>query len=118
MGLVNRDWGKQRVAVIKIGGNAYYLESSEPAIDENTDKIFVDIIASFRRANEADYPPPNIKQVYYRRLEPGETFIDLAREASALGITAEDQLRLINGYYPSGQPQPGTWMKMVKVSPQ
>lgn len=118
-GLLAQDWGNQRVALIKVGSNGYYFESTQPALGETIDAIFVDIINSFRRANQADYPPDNIRQLYYRRLQPGETFLDLARETSAvLGNTAEDLLRLINGYYPSGQPQPGTWMKLVEIRPE
>lgn len=115
-GLLAYDWGNQRVALIKVGSNGYYFESTQPALGETIDEVFVGIINSFRRANEADYPPDNIRQIYYRRLEPGETFIDLAQEnKGVLGGSAEDILRLINGYYPSGQAQPGTWMKMVEL---
>lgn len=116
MGLLAQEWGNQRVALIKIGSNGYYFESTQPALGETIDEIFVGIITSFRRANQADYPPDNIRQIYYRRLEPGETFVDLAQENRAvLGNSAEDLLRLINGYYPTGQPQPGTWMKLVRL---
>jgi len=117
-GLLAQVWGNQRVALIKVGSNGYYFESSQPELGETVDEIFVSIISSFRRANQADYPPDNIRQLYYRRLEPGETFIDLAQETRAvLGNSAEDMLRLINGYYPSGQPQPGTWIKLVEFRP-
>lgn len=115
-GLLAYDWGNQRVALIKVGSNGYYFESSQPALSETIDEIFVGVINSFRRASQADYPPENLRQIYYRRLMPGETFIDLAQEnRQALGNSAEDLLRLINGYYPTGQPQPGTWMKLVEI---
>ncbi len=115
--LLRHDWGTQRVAVIKVGGNAYYFESSTPDLPAGVDQVIVDIIASFRRAGQTDYPPEAIKRISYRRLQPGETFTDLAREATVLGLSAEDQLRLINGYYPTGEAQPGTWIKMVEEVP-
>ena len=43
----------------------------------------------------------------------GDTFERLARE-SGLSEYAEDQLRLINDMYPSGQPQPGQLIKIIR----
>lgn len=113
-GFVETDNGSQRVASIKLGSNVYYFSAVAPVNpDEDIDALQLSIMASFRRASNADLPPDREYQIYYRRLEPGETFLDLAR-ASVLGRDAEPILRLINGYYPSGEPQPGTWMKLVK----
>ncbi len=45
--------------------------------------------------------------------QPGDTFARLA-ERSKLGSYAEEQLRLLNGMYPEGQPVPGQPIKMVE----
>jgi predicted Zn-dependent protease len=113
-GLLQTESGQQRVAAAKVGSNAYYFSALRPdSPDEETDAIQLQIMSSFRRASNADLPPDREYRVYYRRLEPGETFLDLAR-TSVLGRLSESMLRLINGYYPSGEAQPGTWMKLVK----
>lgn len=114
MGIAELEAGAKRVAVIKLGVYAYYFESASPGpISEETDQAVVSVIKSFRRAENADFPPSDIKNIYFHRLMPGESFAELAQD-KALGRYTEDYLRLINGYYPSGEPQPGTWIKMAK----
>ena len=44
------------------------------------------------------------------------TFAELAK-GRELGTFTEELLRLMNGYYPKGQPEPGMWVKRVKVGP-
>lgn len=113
-GFIETQSGRQRVAAMKLGSNVYFLKSLSPMpADEETDAQHLEIMSSFRRASNADLPPDREYNVFYRRLEPGETFLDLAR-TSVLGQSAEPILRLINGYYPSGEAQPGTWMKLVE----
>jgi predicted Zn-dependent protease len=104
----------QRVAAVKLGTNAYYFSTVLPGnADEEADQVQLEIMASFRQASQNDLPPDRELQIYYKRLEPGQAFLDLAR-TSVLGAQAEAYLRLINGYYPSGEAQPGTWMKLVE----
>ena len=113
-GFLEIEGQKQRVAAIKLGSNIYYFSSVMPGNAESEiDAIQLEIMQSFRRASASDLPPEKEMTVYYRRLEPGETFADLAR-TSPLGSYAEQYLRLMNGYYPSGEAQPGTWMKLVR----
>lgn len=113
-GFIETQPGRQRVAAMKLGSNVYFLKALSPVpADEETDALHLEIMSSFRRASNADLPPDREYNIIYRRLEPGETFLDLAR-TSVLGQSAEPVLRLINGYYPSGEAQPGTWMKLVE----
>jgi len=42
----------------------------------------------------------------------GATFASLA--SSVKLPDAENQLRLINGYYPSGEPRTGDWVKVIR----
>lgn len=105
---------ESRVATIAIGRNTYLFEgiSRDNQLSEDEDSLFQDIIATFRRANREDVASDTITRVYYKRLEPGETFASLAQDG-ALGNLTEQQLRLMNGYYPRGEAEPGTWMKLV-----
>ncbi len=113
-GFLETDSGRQRQAAIKLGSNIYYFSALLPEQPgEDTDALHLEIMSSFRRAANSDLPPDREYHIYYKRLEPGETFLDLSRN-SVLGQHAESLLRLINGYYPSGTPQPGTWMKLVR----
>ncbi len=111
---VETDAGDKRVAVIKSGSYEYYFEVPVPVpLSDEQDKTVLAVIRSFRRAENHDFPPDKIRRIYYHRLKPGETFADLAAD-HAIGRHSEQQLRLINGYYPSGEAEPGTWIKMVK----
>ena len=55
-----------------------------------------------------------VTKVSFERLKPGETFATLAKDLESELDNAELQLRVINGYYPKGQPEPGTWIKMLR----
>lgn len=114
MALAKLAGGESRVATIKLGAYAFFFQSLSPSpITEDVDEAVTEIIKSFRRAEPADFPPADIKHIYFQRLKPGETFAELAQDRT-LGRYTEDYLRLINGYYPNGEPQPGTWIKMAK----
>lgn len=53
------------------------------------------------------------RRIELHRLRSGEQLADLANRAS-FERHAEEQLRLLNDYYPRGEPQPGTLLKTVK----
>ena len=109
---------QQRVALIRVGKNSYYFQgiAKNNKVTKAQDQQFIEIIRSFRRATSEDLPPDSIKSIYYQRLEPGQTFAELAKGAE-LGMYTEEHLRLMNGYYPNGEPEPGTWIKLVKSGP-
>jgi len=112
--LILTDNGDKRVAVIKSGSYEYYFNTLQPVpLNETQDQTIARIIESFRRAEARDFPPEKVYRIYYHRLQPGETFADLAAN-NILGRYTEEELRLLNGYYPSGEPQPGTWIKLVQ----
>ncbi len=108
---------QQRVAAVTVGRNTYYFQgiTKNNQLTEEQDQLFQDIIATFRRASNGDYPSAQVTRIDYKRLEPGETFASLSRD-QALGPLTEQTLRLMNGYFPNGEPEPGTWMKLVKIS--
>ncbi|MEQ9022662.1 MAG: peptidase M48 Ste24p, partial [Pseudomonadales bacterium] len=112
--IVDTENGDKRVAVIKSGSYEYYFNTLQPVpLSDEQDESVTRIIASFRRAEPRDFPPDRVYTIDYHRLKPGETFTDLAANSS-LGRYSEEELRLLNGYYPSGEPQPGTWLKVVR----
>lgn len=112
--LIETEAGDKRVAVVKSGSYEYYFETISPVpLNKEQDEQVLNVVKSFRRAESYDFPPDNIHRIFYHRLAAGETFADLAAD-KVLGKYTEDELRLINGYYPKGEPEPGTWIKMVR----
>jgi predicted Zn-dependent protease len=77
------------------------------------DREFLGAVQSFRplRAEERTLAKPlRLRMV---TAKPGLTYSQLARN-SRLGSQAEQQLRLLNGHYPQGEPQPGSSLKVVE----
>jgi predicted Zn-dependent protease len=106
---------QQRVAAITVGRNTFHFQgiARNNILTEAQDKLMVEIIKSFRRATRSDLSKDEVKLIYYKRLEPGETFASLAKDRQ-LGKYTEAYLRVINGYYPKGEAEPGTYIKLVK----
>lgn len=107
---------QQRVALIKVARNSFHFSgvARNNKLTPEQDQVLVKIIKSFRRPNNDDLPPEAITRIYYERLEPGESFADLAERYDKVD-NAEDVLRLMNGYYPKGEPEPGTWIKLLRL---
>lgn len=105
----------QRVALATVARNTYNFQgiARNNSLTAAQDAELVKIIKSFRRRTRADSSADKVKRVYYERLEPGETFAVLA-ERIAPGQGQENFLRLMNGYFPKGEPEPGTWIKLFK----
>lgn len=70
-------------------------------------------INSFRPLTAEDRKalrPPGLRLV---QAKPGTSMAGLAQQSS-LGPGAETQLRLLNGFYPKGEPKPGQLLKIVQ----
>lgn len=108
-----------RVAVIYYGSRLYILEGkiNKPTGDaeklDQYDNLFMTSIRSFRPLRKSDIVKPDIKRVRYVRANDKTTFSSLARHMD-IGEYAEEQLRLLNGYFPHGEPKPGEWIKIVQ----
>ena len=109
----------ERVAVLFYGSRQYILEgrvSEKPSDSEaqsEYDNLFLTSIRSFRPLRKTDMVKPDIKRVTYVQANDKTTFSSLARHME-IGEYAEEQLRLLNGYYPRGEPKPGEWIKIVR----
>lgn len=108
-----------RVAVLFYGSRQYILEGKllEKPKDDTAageyDNLFMTSIRSFRPLRKTDLTQPEIKRVHYVQANDKTTFSSLARHME-IGEYAEEQLRLLNGYYPRGEPKPGEWIKIVQ----
>lgn len=84
---------------------------AEPA--KTDDELFVDSIRTLRPSRTARRQSTQNKTLHYVKANQRTTFARLAKHVQ-LGKYTEDQLRLLNGYYPHGEPTPGEWIKIVK----
>ena len=76
------------------------------------DRAFISIIFSLDRMDRDDHRDARVPKVQIVRAEEGTTMEQLAAE-SPLTNYALDQLRVINGLYPNGQPEEGQLIKIV-----
>jgi len=53
------------------------------------------------------------QKIHYIQATSATTFEALAKSLNLKKREAED-LRMINGYYPSGEPKPGEWIRIFK----
>jgi predicted Zn-dependent protease len=104
----------RRLAVIYFGRIAYLFEGevSNEADFAEQDKQFMEQIRSFRPMEKKERKTAPPQELAYIQVEPGTTYATLARQSKI--PDAENQLRLLNGHYPRGEPRAGDWIKVVK----
>lgn len=77
------------------------------------DKEFIGIIFSLAKMTAGDYKKAKKPKIQVVRVEPGTTYKSLAVD-SPIPNYAEQKLRVINGHYPNGEPEPGQLIKIVQ----
>ncbi len=78
----------------------------------SNDKEFISTIFSFDRMTREDFQEAKVPKLQVVRAEEDTTMEQLASE-SPITNYALDKLRVMNGLYPSGQPEPGQLIKIV-----
>ena len=106
----------QRVALAKVARNTFHFQgiAKNNKVTPEQDAEFVSMIRSFRRMTPKDKTASHVTKISYERLKPGDTFASLAQSLEPEFKNAELELRVINGYYPKGEAEPGTWIKMLR----
>ncbi len=104
-----------RIAVIYYKLNAYLFsgEVTEPETFVETDKLFVTAINTFRPISSREIAGQKPKTINYVKATSRTTFDGLTKALKLNAVDSQD-LRIINGYYPSGEPQAGDWIKIFK----
>jgi len=104
----------QRVATIFQGGRAYTLISkvNNPDPKADYDNLFLKSIHSFK-PHRVQNSNKKSKVIHYVKANDQTKFSLLAKQLK-IGLYGEQQLRLINGQYPRGEPLPGQWIKIIK----
>jgi predicted Zn-dependent protease len=77
-----------------------------------SDPQLLSIVESFRPLGPREKQTGAPKRIEYIQVPRGATMASLA--ASLRIPYAEEQLRLINGLYPGGEPRTGDWIKMIR----
>ena len=89
-----------------------YLFEGEATDFAGTDEAFKTIITSFRPLFPKEKKRGESLTLTYVQVPRGATFASLS---TGIRIPdAENQLRLINGYYPGGEPRTGDWIKVLR----
>ncbi|TNE76438.1 MAG: peptidase M48 [Gammaproteobacteria bacterium] len=107
--------GDQRLAVIYYGYRAFVFRGNTDSANapNGADSDFTAIIASFRPVSRQSVAPREPKNIHYVRATEHTTFALLAAHLK-LGKQGEDELRIINNFYPVGEPKPGQWIKIIR----
>ena len=104
--------GGQSVRLAVIDHSYRFLFEGEAPDLNAADAGFRTIIDSFRPLTAKEKVTGTSHTLHYIQVPRGATFGSLASSVKLPG--AENQLRLINGYYPSGEPRTGDWVKVIR----
>jgi predicted Zn-dependent protease len=103
--------GPVRVAAVFHGNNVLVINGF--ARNGLPDRDFFQTVKSVRRLNTEELQLATEKKIRLVRTKNGDSFARLA-EKSSLTRYAEDQLMLLNGLYPDGEPEPGQLIKIIQ----
>ena len=105
----------QRLAVIYYGYRAFVFRGTlEHSADQSLgNRQLMDIIGNFRPVSKRSLQSTETKNIHYVKATKNSTFALLAQHLK-LGQYGEDELRIINNYYPVGEPEPGEWIKIIR----
>ena len=104
-----------RVAAIFQGKRIYQvlIAGQNSAALSKHDAAGLAVIKSMRQLKSNERKLAKSKKIKLIRAKKGETFASLAKR-SDISHHAEEQLRLLNGMYPDGQPKAGQLIKIVQ----
>ena len=105
----------QRIAVVFYKLNAFLFRGEVDSQDtfEGFDEKFLASVATFRPVSSREIVGQKPKRIHFVKATSATTFEALGEELK-LNEFELQELRLINGYYPSGEPKPGEWIKIFK----
>lgn len=106
----------RRIAVIYQKDRAYLFVGAVKgrASLESVDDQFMQVIRSFRpmRADEQKFAQP--RRIAVVQAQSGQTVEQFAKAESGPESDSINRIRLLNDLYPTGQPKPGDWLKVVR----
>lgn len=114
---INTSFGGRvaRFTVIYFNNRAYIIAgvAKDPATATDYDRYFLEAAQSFHAITDKERLKARPLRLKIIQAAGDSSFRSLA-ENSPLENFPEEQLRLLNAYYPRGEPQPGALMKVVE----
>ena len=104
--------GVQSARLAVIDHSYRFLFEGDASDFATADPAFRTIIDSFRPLTAREKVTGTSHTLHYIQVPRGATFASLASGVKL--PDAENQLRLINGYYPTGEPRTGDWVKVIR----
>ena len=106
--------GTSEVGVVFKDGRAHVFrgETRDPALVDMLRKGFRYALDHLRTISYDDLKVANTETIFLYEAKPGDTY-ELLAKATVLKDNAADELRLLNGDYPNGQPRAGDRIKLV-----
>jgi predicted Zn-dependent protease len=101
----------RRVATIDYN-NLTYLFEGKATDFAGADKTLLSMVESFRPIHPKERKTGNAHYIHYIQVPRGATLASLA--AGIRVPDAEARLRLMNGFYPRGEPRTGDWVKVIR----
>ncbi len=92
----------------------FFGAAREAGALERLDEAFLASARSLRALAPAERPLAEGLRIHLHRARAGERFAELAAH-SPLPAYPEKILRLLNGKFPAGEPEPGEWIKIVQA---
>lgn len=113
----NTPFGKQdtRISVLFRDKQVFQIlaAAKDPELLKRYDKEFLATADSLRKLRNDEKELAKARKIKLITAKKGDTFAKLAKN-SPLSSHAEEQLRLLNGMYPDGEPVPGKPIKIVE----
>jgi predicted Zn-dependent protease len=106
---------KERVAVIYLGPRAFIFrgEIASNANEAEVDQMMLTAIRSFRAIQRGEVVAGG--ELKLKFVQATEYFdFSVVSQNSKIANFPEETLRLLNGYYPRGNPEEGEWIKLVE----
>jgi predicted Zn-dependent protease len=104
-----------RYGVVFIGSDAYVLAGAarDPDRPDQFDREFMRAFESVRPLTSRERRAARPRTIGLARVEPGMSLAHFAA-LSRLSQYAEQELRLMNGMYPDGEPEVGSYIKVLE----
>ncbi len=106
---------RERVAAIYLGPRAFLIRGELPAGsgEDEADALLLESIRSFRPIERSELALAQELRIHYMVVDENFSYA-AAAAASKIRQYPEETLRLLNGHYPIGEPEPGDWIKLVQ----
>lgn len=115
-GIHQNEEGKQeRVSVLYLGPRAFVLRGEVNGAEdpEEMDDLLLASMRTFRAIQMNERASASSLRIRYVQVANGFSWAALAAR-SPIQQYPEETLRLLNGYYPYGDPAPGEWIKILQ----